>query len=254
MRRGLQIAVFLMLSGAAMTQRPADAPVFDVVSVKPIRNPGNMGCASRPRPGDFQAQYCSLDGLVQLAYGLPAYRVFGAKGWEKSDNFSVTGTYTPSKGERPFTAGATRMRAVLDRRFHLTLHWETRSLPVFFLRTRRGGSRLRPETNASLPDRWRELDDRGGAAGMVMQNGEIVSLGSWLSRLLGLEVVNQTNLQEHYSFTLQFTSRALMDQPGASGAVSVFSALSNQLGLELKAGRAAEKVLVINGASRPTPN
>jgi uncharacterized protein (TIGR03435 family) len=52
-----------------------------------------------------------------------------------------------------------------------------------------------------------------------------------------------------YQINLEFSSG---DDP--SGGPSIFSALPDQLGLTLKAGKAPLKTLVIDRAERPQPN
>jgi uncharacterized protein (TIGR03435 family) len=64
-------------------------------------------------------------------------------------------------------------------------------------------------------------------------------------------VVNRTGLTKEikYQIKLEFASG---DDPAAGP--SVFSALPDQLGLTLKAGKAPLKTLVIDRAERPQPN
>ena len=64
-------------------------------------------------------------------------------------------------------------------------------------------------------------------------------------------VVNQTALSEanQYEFKLSFSlTEDISEGP------SVFSALPDQLGLNLKAGTAPRRILVIRGAQRPQPD
>jgi uncharacterized protein (TIGR03435 family) len=64
-------------------------------------------------------------------------------------------------------------------------------------------------------------------------------------------VVNRTALSKdkHYQVNLEFSSG---DDPAAGP--SIFSALPDQLGLTLKAGKAPLRTLVIDRAQRPEPN
>jgi uncharacterized protein (TIGR03435 family) len=79
-----------------------------------------------------------------------------------------------------------------------------------------------------------------------------------LAANLGRVVVDQTGLTERYDIDLKWTP----EQPAASGtppaanpdAVSIFTALQEQLGLRLNATRDKVDVLVIDSVEHPTPN
>jgi uncharacterized protein (TIGR03435 family) len=76
-------------------------------------------------------------------------------------------------------------------------------------------------------------------------------LGNRADRL----VVDRTGLAGTYDFELQFTRDDALgrsDQP--AGATSLFTALREQLGLKLESARGPVEFLVIDKATRPTPD
>jgi uncharacterized protein (TIGR03435 family) len=84
-----------------------------------------------------------------------------------------------------------------------------------------------------------------------------------LSLLMDRPVVNLTNLPGGYDFNLAYTqdlplgfpagSKINGEEPDTSGP-SVFAALKQQLGLELKAQKGLAEVIVIDHVERPTEN
>ena len=81
-----------------------------------------------------------------------------------------------------------------------------------------------------------------------MTTGDI----AWaLEQVFRQPVVNRTALGSdmQYKVNLEFSSG-----DDAAGGSSIFSAVQEQLGLVLKAGKAPMRTLVIDSAQRPEPN
>ena len=63
-------------------------------------------------------------------------------------------------------------------------------------------------------------------------------------------VLNRTGLNGEYQFRVEFSPKEGDD----SGHSSIFSALTEQLGLRLESGKAPVEVLIIDRAERPSEN
>src|SRR5471032_386828 len=62
---------------------------FEVASVKPSRSgPGPFRIATQPG-GRFVATNATLRALIQYAYGMQPYQVFGGATWLTSDHFDI---------------------------------------------------------------------------------------------------------------------------------------------------------------------
>jgi uncharacterized protein (TIGR03435 family) len=72
-----------------------------------------------------------------------------------------------------------------------------------------------------------------------------------LEQMFKQPVVNRTgiSIDKKYKVDLEFASG-----DDSAGAPSIFSAVQEQLGLVLKAGKAPMRTLVIDSAQRPEPN
>ena len=84
-----------------------------------------------------------------------------------------------------------------------------------------------------------------------------------LARFLSLNVVerpvvNRTGLTSHYSWELDYTRNLTAvpgaGEPAAPSGISVFTALTEQLGLKLQPTSAPLDVVIVDSIDRPTPN
>jgi uncharacterized protein (TIGR03435 family) len=71
-----------------------------------------------------------------------------------------------------------------------------------------------------------------------------------LGNRAGRIVIDRTGLTGYYQLTLKFSADA--GTPADGDALSIFTALREQLGLKLDAGRAPIQTLVIDHVERPT--
>ena len=128
-------------------------PGFEVTTVK-----ANNGCGAPGRggggltsPGRMTLECAQLRDLILTAYGIygdgsgsnpRAFRmqVLGGPGWIDSDRYDVA---AKAEGNPPRTEmyGA-MLQGLLEDRFKLKLHRETREAPVYVLTAAKGGARL----------------------------------------------------------------------------------------------------------------
>ncbi len=111
-------------------------------------------------PGDkdperFTAENVSFQNLVEDAWDLKPYQIAGPE-WMAMTRFMVTAKVP---------AGATReqfrvmLRNLLAERFALTVHWDTKELPIYEMVVAKGGPKLKesapeqpqPETDGQKP-------------------------------------------------------------------------------------------------------
>jgi uncharacterized protein (TIGR03435 family) len=184
-------------------------------------------------------------------------------------------------------------RALLADRFKLVLHRETRSLPVYELGAVSRGSKLiatkegecitleldSPRPTLSLPPApmpnicgWSRRIVVSGAPRIDRFEAVAVPMSDLVYRLsaeVGRVVVDRTEFAEKFSYRLEFATGQQHVTNGASlapsmpdaapssalsAAPTLFDALKDQLGLELKQSTAPVEVLVIDSVERPTPN
>jgi uncharacterized protein (TIGR03435 family) len=159
------------------------------------------------------------------------------------------------------------LMTLLRDRFKLQLHQDTREMPAFALRAARRDGRLGPQLHPSTrecpspgeasadPDRWCGIR---AAAGVI--TGRAVSLALLAGNLAGYPaidryVADRTGLTGRYDFRLEYSPAFLQaGDAGASAGPSLFTALSEQLGLTLQPEMLTVPVLVIDHIEKPAPD
>ena len=133
MNRVPGVACFAMMVGLAA--HPAGQslrePVFEVASVKPsIPDPVGLRVPA-PVTGRFTSFNARLRDLVSIAYGVFDFQVDGGPDWQTSRRFDIQATTK----EPLFGIEAMRpmLKALLADRFKLTVHSETREMPIYAL-------------------------------------------------------------------------------------------------------------------------
>ncbi len=206
--------------------------------------------------------------LVTFAYGVEDYQIADAPGWVTSDRFDVN--FTPDKAEvapRPGTApkeikafldrNSQRMQAVLRDRFGLVLRAETHELPIYALVAAKSGMKLTSTGNAALGPSLLAQHRRGC---MEPALATLTMLASYLSGMLGRPVNDETGSGDRqYDFKLQYAPEtpangASGQAPPPSDGPSIFTALTEQLGLRLEPRKGPVPVFVIEKIEKPTEN
>ena len=177
----------------------------------------------------------TLKDMIRMAYGLKDYQILGPS-WIGSDLFEVAAV---------MPAGSTRsqapemLRRLLEERFHLAIHRETKPMAVFALVEAKGGAKLTPSTSGR--GFW-----AGNTPGHVgARSASIQAFAESLSRAAGRPVVDGTGRTGIYDIDLNF-SPDISDEtrPGLA------TALQEQLGLRLEKREMRVDVLVIDQADR----
>jgi uncharacterized protein (TIGR03435 family) len=154
------------------------------------------------------------------------------------------------------------MQKLLEDRFKLTLHRETRVLPAYTIVVASGGPKLTP--NDSNPTGLPSLLFRGLGVLPAVNASMADFAGVMQSAVLDRPVVDKTGLPGRYDFTLtwtpddsQFRSFGVRMPPPSADANAppvLFTAIQEQLGLKLESTNAPVEVLVIDRVERPSEN
>jgi len=170
------------------------------------------------------------------------------------------------------------MQALLEDRFKLKIHRETRQGPVYELTRAKGGSKLKPfqeGTCSPMPSAPPLPPLPPGQAYchvMVSSGGSLDAEGSALTELSGLlslildrQVIDKTGLAGKFDIHLRFAPDDLTagqhgpppDTPEAGAGPTgptVFTAVQEQLGLKQLPAKGPIDVLVIDHVERPSEN
>jgi uncharacterized protein (TIGR03435 family) len=176
------------------------------------------------------------------------------------------------------------LQALLADRFQLTLHRETKELPIYALVMARKDGKLGPrlteskEGGCTMPDPTKPPPppEPGkpatlGCGGMMMSprrltasSVPLANLAPTLSRMLGRTVVDKTGLAGKFDISLEWTpdeTQAIQLPPDApkplpsdGSGPSIFTALQEQLGLKLESQKGPVEIFVIERAEKPSEN
>lgn len=284
--RFVAIALGLYLASDALTA--SQAPVtLQQVSVQRVNTTGvffqrsasSIGRRAQLRvlpDGRVELRSVSLVDLTRLAYGFedaPADFVTSSAGaWTMSDRFNISATTEPPWRRQPDAENVPSelrlpIRRLLEDRFALEVRSETRSIPVYALRTARGGTApaLRPSRNEC---RGPFTEKPAGAPAptprcpLTLSQTRIVAGGATMpdfARMLGRTqrldrvIVDDTGLPGTYDIDLTVvTPQPQLEYPESDFRMMLLrQALEAQLGLDLKAGHRPMPALVIERARRP---
>jgi uncharacterized protein (TIGR03435 family) len=261
-------ALLLVIAGVLLVLTPSthaqSVPSigFDVVSIK--RNtsgPGPMMIISPIDSDRILVRNASGRAIVGEAYGIRLHDLItGMPAWADSEAYDmdakVAAADLPAFRKLLPMQRSPMLRTVLADRFHLTCHFETRTLPAYALVVAKGGMKLKQVEPGLLAN---GLKDPGGAdttRSEIRATGiSMASVAHVLQMQLGRPVADRTGLTGNYSFALKFApvqSAATSDNDSA--AASIFTAIREQLGLKLEAVKAPVEVLVVDHIEQPSEN
>jgi len=281
-----------------LAQVPATKPQFEVSSIKlnsGCSGPGGPSLSSR---GRLTMPCVSLRTLIQMAYttyeGLSLnphhIRIIGGPRWLNSEYYDLAakaeGNAHRAEMEGPM------LRALLEDRFKVRVHMESREMPVYSLIVAKGGAKIQPlKQGACLPydtDNILQMhapqkptDPKYCGTVMIGASPDKpttvahyygVSMPELAGRMLApyvdRPVIDKTGLGGRYDIRLEFAMGGVSGRgvllngvPSTVGptaddplAVSIFDALQEQLGLKLTSDKGSVQVLVVDSAERPSAN
>jgi uncharacterized protein (TIGR03435 family) len=237
----------------------AQTPTFDAATIKPFVAPGGRGVfmfgggrggPGTSDPGRIHYPAITLKLLLATAYDVKELQISGPD-FLNSERFDVQATMPPETTKEQFHI---MLQNLLADRFKMTVHRETKELPMYSLVVAKSGPKLKesPEISAEEaskepappplltgppkmgPDGFPNLPlPSGGRGGLFMirtplgtrmmaQRQTMQDLAGRLSSLLSKPVTDATGMKAKYDFTLTFSMEGLADNmpmppPGGEG-------------------------------------
>ena len=254
------------LAGAQVIKSDGPKPEFEVATVRPNVS-DNTSASLGPRPGGrLIGTNQTVRSLIRNAFNLQPYQIVGGPGWIGSDRFDIVAKAADadldSKGMMPSGQFMLRLQSLLEDRFHMAAHWETREMPVYALVASGGRRGPNLKTHTGDCDSARlggtaPTVDCGTRTNMSPMSAKMTAVGISmpvfarnLSGAAGRSVIDKSGLAGTYDFELEFTPEQSPDTTGPS----LFTAMEEQLGLKLESQRGPVEVLVIDRVETPTPD
>jgi uncharacterized protein (TIGR03435 family) len=281
------IGLFLFAPNATRAQAPtAPAPrklEFEVASVKPV-DPGLACCLPQVDAARFTYTATLHDLIGQ------AYRAFfpcptkadsgdcafpGAPAWIYKDRFAIEAKMPegfPAYSRSQFMGGRApqlnqMLQALLEDRFKLKVHWETRTMPIYALTVGKKGPKLTPtaepaEQRPNGMNGSKRLPNGNNLSTLNAVDSSMQDFADRLGEFMDRPVVDRTGLKGNFGFKVEWESEA--DSPSNSGpgmigrimhaGPAMFTAIDEQLGLKLESTKGPVEVLVIDQVEQPSVN
>jgi uncharacterized protein (TIGR03435 family) len=235
----------------AFAQQPA-RPEFEAASVKPSNS--SRESERDLRPGSITYKNRFLYEYIDLAWDLPPWQVVRGPSVNLGDRFDIIAKASEAV---PVAQVRLMLRSLLEDRFKLKTHTETREISAYVLTVAPGG----PHFKASVDEGPMAAVPQDGA--LRYQRASMAYLaGSLLSNMpsLGRPVVDQTGLDRIYDFSLRLydpdAARSETDPKGdlRQQLDNGLSASLKDLGLKLEPRKMPVEILVIDHAEKPDAN
>ena len=240
----MDVVVYMRLSLCLLLVVPfcTFAQSFDVASVKPSAV-GVDGSTSDLQPGRFRGTNRTVEWMMRIAYGVQAAQISGGPSWIRTSGFDVEG-----RAEYAQSRIAPLLRDLLEDRFQLKVHRESRSAPVYTLVPAKGGPKLKAETSVGEMSMNNSIED--GRMVLQAKNIDTKTFAGFLAKQLGRPVTNKVDLPGVFNIRLEWAP----EQDTESTAGSIFSAIQEQLGLKLETQKGTVDLIVIDSIAHPSAN
>jgi uncharacterized protein (TIGR03435 family) len=289
------IAIGVMNAPLIRAQSAAAAvPKFEASSIRPCSDvPGlKRGYGYSSSSGTLNTGCMALVGadnlgLVQRAYvrfadGHPHWPgivpITGGPAWIHSELYDIDARANGNPNEEMMQGPM--LQALLEDRFQLKIHRETREVPVYALTVADGGSKLKPFTEGSCSPMPLTVPMPTPAPGQEYckvrvatrkpavdaQGSTLAEFSQLLNLVLDRPVIDKTGITGKFDIHLEFaidaaTPRFLpggdlarfADAASEPAGPSIFTAIQ-QLGLKLEPTQGSRDFLVIDHVERPTEN
>lgn len=245
-------AVFIC-SGNATAQTAKTLPRFEVVSIKSgdSRAPVSVKVSGL----NWTAENIYVLDLVEFAFHMLPWQIVSSPRWLLDDRFTIDAKrpYGSNVGVNRFHDEELRLmvRALLEDRFGMAAHTESKQGSVYALTVSKTGVRM-AEANredASDPNEW-----HGAGAGpdhgnhvLFGKHASMSDIAFELATLLEKPVLDETELGGQYDFSVPFSQNPLDEEPPVSAAI-------RQIGLALQRRSGPVEVLVIDRIQKPSSN
>jgi len=223
---------------------------FDVASIKENTTPGEGGSLRFMSGGGMQSRHLPARSLITVAYQLQTYQLAGAPDWVLTTFYDINAK--PAE-QATREQSYVMLQTLLVDRFKLAFHREMRQVDGYTLiRARRDGlgQNIRPSAFDCEKQMQTEPQCRKGsitATSFTITGARLWSLVQLVIGRANGPVVDETGLDGTYDIELTWSN----DVAPVGDAITIFTALQEQLGLKLERHRVSAEVFVVDHLEKP---
>jgi uncharacterized protein (TIGR03435 family) len=244
---------------ARIPKFPDEFEVAEVRPAHPVSPP-----PARPLPptgitrnenGRVQILSATLSGLLTHAMQVEPRMLVGAPKWMDEDRFDVIAK--TSAADLPDDVFGGMLKKVLIEKFHLEMHAEEQSLPVYVLVPGRAPKLMATDGSSRADCHIENTDRRYYVCRNTTMAQFVDGLPGVASAYVYRPVIDSTGLTGAYDFRLHWTPKGLLSQAGTGDVAStpveeltLYEAVDKQLGLKLDMQKRPVPVVVIDKVER----
>jgi uncharacterized protein (TIGR03435 family) len=288
-KKGVALAAMGIV--AVVISQAQTIPKFDLAAIKPCEDTSTgrrgKGGTGNWSPGRLTVNCQTVMSLIQRAYVNFAYgrlhiwppllAIEGGPAWINSASYQIEAKSEGSEGKGMMNGPM--LQTLLEDRFRLKVHRETREMPVYALTVAKGGPKLQPfregscvvldlEKPPSVPEPGQPEPSFCGMSevtskGYKLYRTTLAEFATEFSDRLERPVIDKTGIAGVFDIELDLTAADLhLANSGSSDLAPgddypVFDAVRNalrRLGLNLESTNGPGEFLVIDSVERPSAN
>ena len=247
---------FLIFIAVGAFSQNSTFPAADIHRSPSLAQPRMQGGVVRS--GRYELRQATMLDLIATAYGLNPATVFGGPAWLDLDRFDISANVAP---DASVEQAKTMLQGLLADRFQLVVHRDTKAVQGFALSLGKGKPNLQPADASDNTGCQTSMDrSNPGVAPYSVATCRNITMGGFATALPALAkvdipgpVADLTGLRGNWDFDLHWTDRRLLTS--AASDITLFGAVTKQLGLVLERKVVRMPVLVVDHANeRPSPN
>jgi len=228
-------------------------PSFEVATVKPSdpKN-GSQGFHS----GDGRRIDCdneTVAEIVEFVYGVHAKQIVGAPQWFFDERWDVDG-YPDVPGEPDYKQMQGMYRKLLEERFGLKMHRETRTMGAYVLTVAKGGPKLSKSVDQEAMSDTTFTQWNSQRRVLRVTSTTMAEFVMTMDSQLEKPLVDQTGLTGKWDFLLKWRPETAPEPDDPNALPGIFTAIQEQIGLKLEGAKAPVDVIVIDKVERPSAN
>jgi uncharacterized protein (TIGR03435 family) len=284
MKQAILWTVLMNCSGSlVLSQSTEAAPAFEIADLHVSPKTVNPFVRNGPvRGGRYEVKNATMVDLIRIAYDYDTNKILGGPNWLEMDRYDVVAKVRA--GSTPETHKL-MLQSLLEDRFKLALHKETRPLASYALTAGKkpqlkeaDGKEepgCRPQTGSGGPPEGGPVIMMEGANGVparislgpgmtiryVCRNMTMTAFAAGLRRMIGSsvgpnQVLDETGLKGNWNFDIKWSMQFIGPLGGdASERISIFDAVEKQLGLKLEQRQVPTPVIVVDRVNeKPSSN
>jgi uncharacterized protein (TIGR03435 family) len=216
---------------------------FEVASIRPNVSADRNSTWNFGEGGRFAGENIPPRFLIMTAFRLRDFQVSGLPGAFENEKYDIV---AKAEGNPSEDQAMTMLQGLLADRFKFKYHKTTKTSPVYVLTAAKARHSGEPEIKAQASKEqngtWFTRRNQIDAKGVGMAQFAIA-----LSSQLDRPVLDKTRFTQNFDAHLDF------DPEGTDGP-TIFTALQEQLGMKLTAGKGPVEILVVDHIEKPSEN